>query len=345
MASIVLVAWAAHNAEVSGDQRVARDDPPRARDASLTSIHPVRHPEMPHAIDTASSGATAGGRNKRRLLLVFGLTSAYLLAEVVGGLLTKSLALLADAGHMLTDVGGLALALLAIRFAERPATPTRTYGYYRTEILAALSNAVVLIFISLYILVEAYRRFRNPPDVSSIGMLWVAVFGLVVNVAGIMILRSGSSESLNMKGAYFEVLSDMLTSIGVIVAGLIMLFTGWYYADPLISAAIGLFILPRTWLLLREAIGVLLEGVPRDVDLAAIRQAIAELPGVQGVHDLHVWALTSGTNALSAHVVASDGTPHAALLDAIHSCVTELRIAHATVQIEPPGWERAETHL
>ena len=300
---------------------------------------------MPHAHDRVASGATAGGRNKGRLLIVFGLTSAYLLAEVVGGLLTKSLALLADAGHMLTDVAGLGLALLAIRFAERPATEARTYGYYRTEILAALSNAVVLIFISLYILVEAYRRFRNPPEVSSVGMLWVAGFGLVINVAGMMILRGGASESLNMKGAYFEVLSDMLTSIGVIVAGLIMLFTGWYYADPIISAGIGLFILPRTWLLLKEALGVLLEGVPKDVDLPAVRRAIAAIPGVEGVHDLHVWALTSGMNALSAHVVAANGTPHAGLLDAIHHCVSELKIAHATVQIEPPGWERSETHL
>ena len=292
-----------------------------------------------------NSPTTAAGRNKRRLLLVFGLTGAYLVAEVVGGLVTRSLALLADAGHMLTDVGGLGFALLAIRLAERPATPERTYGYYRAEILAALTNAVVLIGVSLYILLEAFQRFRNPPEVASRGMLVVAMIGMAVNIAGMLILRSGAGESLNMKGAYFEVLSDLLTSVGVIIAGLIMLVTGWYYADPIISAAIGLFILPRTWVLLREAVGVLLEGVPADVNLEEVRRAIAEIPGVTGVHDLHVWALTSGTNALSAHVVAADGASHADLLNAVHQRVVRLGIAHTTVQVEPVGWERAETHL
>ena len=174
---------------------------------------------------------TPAGANKKGLAIVFCLTTAYLIAEVVGGLMTGSLALLADAGHMLTDVAGLGLALLAIKFAERPATPERTYGYYRVEILAALTNAVVLIGISLYILYEAWERFRNPPQVESGTMLVVASIGLAINIAGIIILRKGSKDSLNMKGAYFEVLSDMLTSVGVIVAGVIMLTTGWYYAD------------------------------------------------------------------------------------------------------------------
>lgn len=295
---------------------------------------------------TPASTPTAAGRNKRRLQIVVGFTTCYLVAEVVGGLLTKSLALLADAGHMLTDVGGLALALLAIRFAERPATPDRTYGYYRTEILAALANAVVLIVISLYILYEAYQRFRNPPAVASGAMLVVAAIGLAVNLAGVFILREGSGESLNMRGAYFEVISDMLTSIGVIVAGLIMLTTGWYYADPLLSAGIGLFILPRTWRLLREAVGVLLEGTPADVDVAAVRRTLAETPGVTAVHDLHVWALTSGTNALSAHVVAAEGAAYGDVLTAVTTRVTAgHKVAHVTVQVEPPGWERGETHL
>lgn len=293
-----------------------------------------------------ASAPTAAGRNKRRLQLVVGFTSLYLVAEVVGGIVTKSLALVADAGHMLTDVGGLALALLAIRFAERPATPERTYGYYRTEILAALANAVVLIVISLYILYEAYQRFRNPPAVASGAMLVVAAIGLAVNLAGVFILREGSGESLNMRGAYFEVISDMLTSVGVIVAGLIMLTTGWYYADPLLSAGIGLFILPRTWWLLREAVGVLLEGTPADVDVAAVRRTLAETPGVTAVHDLHVWALTSGTNALSAHVVAAEGAAYAEVLSAVTARVMGgHEVAHVTVQVEPPGWERAETHL
>lgn len=293
----------------------------------------------------AAGDATAAGRHQRKLAIVLALTTAYLVAEVVGGLLTKSLALLADAGHMLTDVAGVALALVAIRFAARPATAERTYGFYRAEILAALANAVVLIGISLYILYEAYLRFRNPPTVESGAMLWVAGIGLVVNLASMRLLRSASTESLNMKGAYFEVLSDMLTSIGVIIAGVIMLTTGWYYADPLVSAGIGLFILPRTWKLLREAVGVLLEGTPADVNLAAVRATIAGVPGVAGVHDLHAWSLTSGTNALSAHVVMADGAVHTEVLHAVHAAVTSAHpIAHATLQVEPPGWETGETH-
>lgn len=290
-------------------------------------------------------GGTAAGRSKRKLQIVLVLTSVYLCAEVIGGLLTRSLALLADAGHMLTDVAGLALALLAIRFAERPPTPERTYGYYRAEILAALTNAVVLIAVSLYILYEAYQRFRDPPQVASKEMLLVAGIGLVVNLVGIILLRGAAAESLNLKGAFFEVLSDLLTSVGVMIAGVIMLTTGWYYADPLIAAGIGLLILPRTWGLLRESVGVLLEGTPRDVDLAKLRQAISALPGVGGVHDLHVWTLTSGMNALSAHVVLGDGGSHDAVLRAVHQRLADFPIAHATIQLEPRGWEAQETHL
>lgn len=223
---------------------------------------------------------TAAQRNKRQLTIVFGFTTLYLIVEVAGGLITGSLALLADAAHMLTDVGGLGLALFAIRFSEKPATPERTYGYYRVEILSALTNAVVLIGISLYILYEAYQRFIDPPAVASLGMLGVGVVGLLVNLAGMRLLRQSSTESLNLKGAYFEVLSDMLSSLGVIVAGVIMWTTGWYYADPLFSAAIGLFILPRTWTLLREATGVLLEGTPASVNLTGLREAMATVPGV-----------------------------------------------------------------
>ena len=289
---------------------------------------------------------SAAGKNKKRLAIVLALTSAYLVAEVIGGLLTHSLALLADAGHMLTDVAGLILALFAIRFAERPATPERTYGYYRIEILVALVNAVVLIGISLYILYEAYERFRNPPEIQSGGMLAVALVGLVVNIAGIYLLKSASEESLNMKGAYFEVLSDMLTSIGVIAAGIIMLTTGWYYADPIISAGIGVFILPRTWMLLRDAVGVLLEGTPHDVNLAALRESIRTVEGVADVHDLHVWSLTSGINAMSVHAVLADHSLHDEVLPAVQKKVTsEFRIAHATVQVECKGCTAFETHL
>ena len=289
---------------------------------------------------------SAAGKNKKPLMIVFGLTLIYLVVEVVGGFWTGSLALLADAGHMLTDVAGVGLALLAIWFAEKPASPERTYGYYRVEILAALTNAVVLIFISLYILYEAYERFKNPPEVQSVGMLLVASIGLVINVAGVFILRSGSKESLNMKGAYFEVLSDMLTSIGVIIAGIIMLTTGWYYADPLISAGIGLFILPRTWALLKDAVGVLLEGTPSDVNMTALREKLEALEGVAEVHDLHVWSLTSGVNALSAHAVLAEGAEHDDVLARVHECCTkEFKIEHVTAQTEREAFACHETHL
>lgn len=289
---------------------------------------------------------SGSGRNKKPLAIVFCLTFFYLIVEVIGGFWTGSLALLADAGHMLTDVAGVGLALLAIWFAEKPASPEKTYGYYRVEILAALTNAVVLIFISLYILYEAYQRFKNPPEVQSAGMLAVAVVGLVINIASVFILRSGSKESLNMKGAYFEVLSDMFTSIGVIIAGVIMLTTGWYYADPLISAGIGLFILPRTWSLLKDAVGVLLEGTPSDVNIATLREYLSKIEGIAEIHDLHVWSLTSGVNALSVHAVLADGTEHDDVLERIHNCCTaEFKITHVTAQTERVGFACHETHL
>lgn len=289
---------------------------------------------------------SAAGRNKKPLMIVFFLTFFYLIVEVIGGFWTGSLALLADAGHMLTDVAGVGLALLAIWFAEKPASPERTYGYYRVEILAALTNAIILIFISLYILYEAYERFKNPPEVESVGMLAVATVGLVINLVGVFILRSGSKESLNMKGAYFEVLSDMLTSIGVIIAGVIILTTGWYYADPLISAGIGLFILPRTWALLKDAVGVLLEGTPSDVNIASLREKLSKLEGVADIHDLHVWSLTSGVNALSVHAVLARGFEHDDVLTRVHECCTiEFKIGHVTAQTEREDFASHETHL
>ncbi|MBX6316127.1 MAG: cation transporter [Isosphaeraceae bacterium] len=287
-------------------------------------------------------------RNKGRLAIVLGLTATYLVAEGVAGWWTNSLALLADAGHMLADVAGLGLALLAIHFAGRPATPERTYGYYRVEILAALINAVVLLGISGLILYEAYERFRNPPPVASGPMLVVAVIGLGVNIAGMLLLHAGAGESLNIKGAYFEVLSDALGSLGVIVAAVVIWATRWYYADPLISAAIGLFILPRTWGLLSEAVHVLLEGTPAGLDLAAVRAVISGIDGVVDVHDLHAWSLTTGVNALSAHVVLDGSASPGDVLTEVHRRVTaDFPIGHATIQVEPEGWagEEGEYHL
>jgi cobalt-zinc-cadmium efflux system protein len=290
--------------------------------------------------------ASTSYQNKDRLKLVLGLTLTYLAAEVIGGIVTKSLALLADAGHMLTDVGGLALALFAINITQRSPTEKRTYGYYRAEILAALANAIVLIFISLYILYEAWQRFKSPPEVSSKNMLIVAAIGLAVNITGIIILRKGSQQSLNMKGAYFEVLSDMLTSIGVMIAAIIMLTTGWYYADPIISAGIGLFILPRTWILLKDAVGILLEGTPSDINLADLKAALNSIPGVIAIHDLHVWSLTSGMNAMSVHVLVTENMNAKDVLTVIKLKMRDdFKITHTTIQIEEAGFDEPQLNI
>lgn len=277
-------------------------------------------------------------KNRRALWVVFGLTFTYFIVEVVGGLVTNSLALLADAAHMLTDVGGLGLALFAAWMSAKPATPQRTYGYYRVEILAALVNAVVLFMMAFFILFEAYRRFREPPEVSSLPMMGVAAVGLVVNLIGMWVLRKASGESLNMQGAYLEVVSDLLGSVGVLVAGVVMLTTGWYYADPLFSVVIGLFILPRTWGLMKQAVNVLLEATPARVNLAEVEKALLGVEGVASVHDLHVWTITSGLDALSGHVVLAAGV-EPAVADAVVERAAALlkeafQIRHTTIQVE-----------
>ncbi|MBY0524435.1 MAG: cation diffusion facilitator family transporter [Gemmataceae bacterium] len=288
-------------------------------------------------------------RNRRRLWITFGLTFTYFLVEVIGGLLTNSLALLADAAHMLTDVGGLGLALFAAWMSTKPATPTKTYGYYRVEILAALANAVVLFLVSFYILYEAYRRFQDPPDVQSLPMLAVAAVGLVVNLIGIWMLRASAAESLNMQGAFLEVVSDLLGSIGVIVAGAIMWTTGWYYADPLFSVVIGLFILPRTWKLMLQAVDVLLEATPAHISLAAVEQALLAVEGVAAVHDLHAWTITSGIEALSAHLVLADDVQPQTAAGVVDRAAAALqdkfKIDHSTIQIERPGQRKNEPNF
>ncbi|MGH7796263.1 MAG: cation diffusion facilitator family transporter [Candidatus Binatia bacterium] len=281
---------------------------------------------------------SAAGQNRRALLITFTLTFGYFIVEVVGGVLTNSLALLADAAHMLTDVFGLGLALFATWIAQKPATPDKTYGYYRFEILAALANAVVLFFISFYILYEAYYRFQSPPKVASLPMILIAVVGLGVNLAGIWILQSGANESLNVQGAFLEVVSDALGSVGVIIAGIIMLATGWYYADTIFSVAIGLFILPRTWKLLTQAVNVLLEGTPAHINVATVEAAMLKVDGVEKLHDLHVWTITSGIEALSTHVVLAencDPTDGDRVLEALAVLLKEkFGIDHSTIQIE-----------
>lgn len=273
--------------------------------------------------------------SRRRLAVVLGLTSAYLAVEVVAGLLTGSLSLLADAGHMLTDVAGLVLALAAMKFAERRPSPRRTYGYHRVEILAALTNALVLAAVAGYILAEAWERFRTPHPVAGVPVLAVATVGLLVNLLGAFLLHDGSRASLNVRGAYNEVLADALSSVGVIAGAAVITATGWLWVDPLVAVAIAIFVLPRTWALLREAVHVLLEGTPPEVDIAALRTAMEGVPGVKAVHDLHVWTLTSGIHALSAHAVLREGAAHGAVLGALRTQVTTgFPISHVTVQLE-----------
>jgi cobalt-zinc-cadmium efflux system protein len=299
-----------------------------------------------HSHAAASASGTSAGLYKSRLIGALALTTTFMVVEVVGGLWTGSLALLADAAHMMTDAGGLTLALIAIRFAERPATPQRTYGYVRMEVLSALTNAVVLLLLTIYILYEAYQRFLNPPEVLGGPMLIVAVVGLAVNLISMKLLSAGSSESLNVKGAYFEVLSDMLGSLGVIVAAGVVMLTGWTLADPIIGAGIGLFIVPRTWILLKQAIHILMEGTPPEVDMALLERKLLEIPGVTAVHDLHVWTITSGLDAMSCHLVVADiSQGRSTLLSAQEAMKTGFGLTHATLQIEDLKLREAEGEL
>ena len=273
--------------------------------------------------------------DKKRLKIVFALTAGYMLAEALTGILANSLALLADAGHMLTDAGALGLSLLAVLFSERSPTPQKSFGYYRTEILAALVNALVLLLMSFYILYEAWGRFKNPPVVASWPVLVVAGIGMAVNVLGVRLLSASSGKSLNAKAAYLEVMSDLLGSLGVIVAGAIMLTTGWYRADPIFGAAIGLFIIPRTWTLLKDATHILMEGAPSDLDLMKLTETMRSVPGVMSVHDLHVWTLTSGVDAMTAHVwIKDDADDSKVLRDVRRIAKEQFGLDHTTIQIE-----------
>ena len=263
------------------------------------------------------------------------MTGLYMLAEVVGGFLTGSLALLADSGHLLGDVLGLGMAVAAIRFARRPATAGKTYGFYRAEILAALVNSLALLGVAAWILYAAWQRLNEPfSEVSALPMLLVACGGLIVTLAGVMLLRAGAQESLNVKGAFLEVLGDLFGSIGTIIAAAVILQSGWTLADALISALIGLLIVPRAWNLLRSVIDVLLESTPRHFDMPLIEQAMRAEPGVESVHDMHIWTITSGFDAMSGHVRAN-GRPSE---DVLHDLRMMLRdrfgMQHVTLQVE-----------
>jgi len=262
-------------------------------------------------------------------------------AEVVGGLLANSLALLADAAHMLADVAAVGLSLFALWFAQRPATPEKTYGYLRLEILAALVNGAALIVIALGIFYGAYQRLRSPEPVEGGLMLGVAVVGLAVNVAAAWLLHRSAGENLNVRGAYLHVLGDLLGSVGAIVAALVILATGWVAVDPLISVLIGLLILVSSWKLVRESVDVLLEAVPSHIDLNEVRRAIDEIPGVDEVHDLHVWTLTSGMEVASAHLTIDSADQLGEVLACARTALREqYGITHATLQVEPAGTGR-----
>jgi cobalt-zinc-cadmium efflux system protein len=294
-----------------------------------------RQPRLKHERHFGPAEAhLLAGQNRRRLQIVLWLTALFLLLEAAAGWLTGSLALLADAGHMLADVLGLGMALAALHFAQRPATPARTYGFYRAEILAALANCLLLLGIGAYILFEAWQRLVEPHPIASLPVLLVALVGLSVNLVAIKLLHGGAAQSLNLRAALLEVYSDLLGSAGVIVAALIGLLTGWQRADTLVSILIALLILPRAWQLLRTTLDVLLEATPGHVDTAAIEQAMLRTPGVTSVHELHVWSITSGFVALSAHVTAQ-GRASAEVLHDLQLLVRQrFGIEHSTLQVE-----------
>lgn len=283
---------------------------------------------MPHVHSTAAA-------NRGRLLAVFGLTLAIFAVEAIGGYAANSLALLADAGHMLTDVAGIGLALLAIWIGSRPPDHERSFGYQRLEILAAVVNALLLFGVGAFILVEAIRRLASPPEVESGLMIAVALVGFAGNGVSLWLLRDAQSESLNVRGAYLEVLSDFAGAGAVIVAGLVIAATGVTTADAIASILIGLLIFPRTWRLLRDAVDVLLEATPKGLDMALVRSHILEAPGVIECHDLHVWTITSGMNVVSAHVIVDPEARPAEVLDHLCECLAGFfDIEHSTFQIE-----------
>lgn len=281
--------------------------------------------------------ARAGARHKGRLLAALLVLGGVTVVEVVAGFATHSLALLSDAGHMLTDVGGLGMALAAIHVADRAgADRQRTFGLYRLEILAALANAALLFAVAVYVVVEAARRWGDPPEVLAGPMLVVAVVGLAANVVAFGLLREGSTESLNVHGAYLEVLSDLVGSVGVIVAAAVIAATGWTWVDPAVGVAIGVFILPRTWRLAGQALRILVQAAPPGLDLAGLEAELRAVDGVVDVHDLHVWTLTSEMDVASVHLMVREGSDTHGVLDRARVVLRDDHgIDHATLQVEP----------
>lgn len=289
-----------------------------------------------HGID---AGGSASGRHIRRLALSLGVLAAFLVLEVVVGLATSSLALLSDAGHMFTDVLGVGMALAAITAARASRhSDHRTFGLYRAEVLAALANAVLLFGVAGWVLVEAVQRFSDPPAVPGVALMLTATAGLAANLVVFAMLRQGAKESINVRGAYLEVLADTVGSVGVLIGGAVTVLFGWRYADPVVAIGIGLFVLPRTWSLARQAVRILVQAAPAHVDLAAIRTDLIALDGVQDVHDIHIWTLTSGMEVGSAHLTVDAECDPGGVLSLAQDLLSRRHgLAHFTLQVEPPG--------
>lgn len=284
------------------------------------------------------SPASASGRHLGRLWIAVGLGAVTLVTQVVVGLSTSSLALLSDSAHVFTDVFGILMAIVAINLAQRRSPKSgRTFGLYRAEVFAALFNALLLFGVAGWILYEAAQRITDPPEVPGVPVVLVALLGLAMNVVAFLLLRSGAKESLNVRGAYLEVMADMLGSIGVLISGLVTVVFGWRYADPVIAVAIGLFVLPRAFSLGRHAVRILLQHAPAAIDVAAVEKSLTVLDGVEDVHDLHIWTLTSGMEVASAHLTVASGVESSRVLAAAQQVLrSEFGLEHATVQVEPP---------
>ncbi len=300
------------------------------------------HNHQHHGHAHGAGGNRASGR--KRLAWTLALTVTYMFAEVVGGYLADSLALLADAGHMFSDAAALGLSLFASWISQRPPTSQLTYGYHRAEILAALANGATLIAISVLIFIEAARRLSEPEPVAGMLMMSVAAGGLVINVIGLTILHSGKDANLNVRGAWLHLLTDALGSVAALSAGGLILAFGWYWADPVASIAIGVLVIYSSWDLVKQAIAILMQSTPSHLNLDAVRAAMSEVPGVSEIHDLHVWTITSGMESLSAHAVLLPGQEHQAALESLRVVLHDrFGIEHVTIQIDPAGQDECRS--
>ena len=300
---------------------------------------------MGHSHGHNHSHANVTQQNAKKLTFALILTTSFLIVEVIAGFITQSLALLSDAAHMFTDAAALAIALFAIKIGQLPADNKRTFGYQRFEILAALFNALMLFAVAIYIVYEAYQRFSQPAEIQTTGMLIVATLGLIINLISMRILFSSSQESLNVKGAYLEVLSDALGSVGVIAAAVVIYFTGWMWVDTLIAVLIGFWVLPRTWVLLKQSIHILLEGVPEEVDIESLRRDLLALNGVEDIHQLKVWAISSQNIHLAVHLYAPNVDQQALYQEAMHLLQDTYAINQSTLQIEQLDCSVSHDHV